>query len=340
MGSGHLHRVRQAARAPARADRRHQDARLRPARRSLPAACRGPGPVLPGLSLLGHAARRAGRAGRGVGVPDQPARQGQARPGCQPRDRGGLRVLLGPAATGRVRLPRDRARRPAAGLLAVRVGQRPDPGRGLLGAAAGLRQGGPGLHGGRHRALPGHRRPARQGPAPRRQPPKPARRQPPKPARHRRAPDRGRAVPAHMGLRLVVRGHRGDHPALQPGPSLRLLERRRDPGPRRAPLGVRRIPAARPRLAGQARDPRAAPAADRVHRAPLAAGPDRRPRPAAALPVHRQQLLGDALALQRHRDADRLRRRRRRPGPDRAPRPSRAAFAPHGGPEYDGSPRP
>ena len=79
----------------------------------------------------------------------------------EPGHRGRVRVLLGPAADGQLRFPRDRLRRPAAGLLPVRAGPRPHQGRGLVGAPAGLRQGGSGLHGGRHRPLPGHRRHAR-----------------------------------------------------------------------------------------------------------------------------------------------------------------------------------
>ncbi len=58
-------------------------------------------------------------------------------------------------------------------------------------------------------------------------------------------PDEGRAAPADLGLRLVVRGHRRDHPALQPGSPVPVLERRRRPGPRRAPVGPRRDPPAR-----------------------------------------------------------------------------------------------
>ena len=45
--------------------------------------------------------------------------------GPGPGDRDRVRVLLGPAADGQLRLPRDRLRRPAAGLLAVRAGPRP-----------------------------------------------------------------------------------------------------------------------------------------------------------------------------------------------------------------------
>ena len=86
--------------------------------------------------------------------------------GASRGDRGRLRVLLGPAAAGRLRLPRDRVRGAAAGLLAVRAGPRARTqgrtGLRLVGAAAGLRQGGPGLHGGRHRHLPGPVQPARQ----------------------------------------------------------------------------------------------------------------------------------------------------------------------------------
>ena len=52
----------------------------------------------------------------------------------------------------------------------------------------------------------------------------------------RRPPGRGRAVPADLGLHLVVPGHRRDHPALQPGSSLLLLEQRRGPVARRAPV--------------------------------------------------------------------------------------------------------
>ena len=58
-------------------------------------------------------------------------------------------------------------------------------------------------------------------------------------------PDGRRAVPAGLGLRLVIRGHRRDHPALQPGPHVPVLERRRGPGPRRAPVGARPGPAVR-----------------------------------------------------------------------------------------------
>src|SRR5690348_18217274 len=52
-----------------------------------------------------------------------------------------LRLLLGPAADGQLRLPRDRVRRPAAGLLAVRAGAPQAAGGRVLGTAAGVRQG-------------------------------------------------------------------------------------------------------------------------------------------------------------------------------------------------------
>ena len=80
-------------------------------------------------------------------------------------------------------------------------------GRGLVGGSAGLRQGGPGLHGRRHRPLPGIagiRAAARARPAMPFEADRPT-------------PHPGGPVPVDLGLCLVVPGHRGDHPALQPG---------------------------------------------------------------------------------------------------------------------------
>ncbi len=103
--------------------------------------------------------------------------------------------------------------------------------------------------------------------------------------------------PADLGFRLVVSGYRPDHPALQPGPSLCLLERRRNPGARRPPDRDRPGQAVPDRVARQAPDDRDDGFADRVHRAEVAAGADRGAEPAAALPVDGQQLLGHAVAL-------------------------------------------
>ena len=304
VGSGHLHRVRQAGRQRARAGRGCQDRGFQPARRPLPAHRHGDRPALPRLPLAGDAGGRAGAAGRAFRFPGQPGCAGEVR-GLrafwgrpEPGHRGRVRVLLGPAADGQLRFPRDRLRRPAAGLFPVRAGPRPHQGRGLVGAPAGLRQGGSGLHGSRHRPLPGHRRHASRG-------------------SRRQAAHQGGPGPRDLGFCLVVPGHRGDHPALQPGPPVRLLERRRDPRPRRAPDRDRPDRAVLPRVARQAANDRDAAAADRVHRARLAAGPDRRAESAVAFRVHELELLGNVLALQRHGDADHLHRGHRRDGQDR-----------------------
>ncbi len=91
-------------------------------------------------------------------------RAGEAWSRSRPGDRRGVRVLLGPAADGRLRLPRDRVRGTAPGLLAVGAGSRPAEGCGLVGGSPGLRQGRPGLHRRRYRPLPDRHRPARESP--------------------------------------------------------------------------------------------------------------------------------------------------------------------------------
>ena len=65
----------------------------------------------------------------------------------------------------------------------------------------------------------------------------------------RQAAHQGGPGPLDLGFCLVVPGHRGDHPALQPGPSVRLLERRRDPRLWRAPDRGRPDQPVLPRLA-------------------------------------------------------------------------------------------
>ena len=121
LGPGHLHRVRPAAGAPARARGEHPRGRFQPARGPLPADRRPDRPHLPAGPQRGHPARGPGPAHRGVGGPGQPGRRLPARHRGRADDRRGLRALLGPAADDRLRLPRDRVRCPAAGLLAVRA---------------------------------------------------------------------------------------------------------------------------------------------------------------------------------------------------------------------------
>ena len=132
---GHLHRVRQAAVPAARADRgrarrpgstcsaitsrspsacsrRSSGCSRRPPRCCSSRRCRPRVSVFPVVS--GRV--RADRAGDGTA------------------DRVRLRLLLGPAADDRLRLPRDRARRAAARVLAVRAGPRPPVAAIALGA--------------------------------------------------------------------------------------------------------------------------------------------------------------------------------------------------------------
>ncbi len=86
-----------------------------------------------------------------VGLPRGGGRVRFHRAEHRPADRVRLRLLLGPAADDRLRLPRDRPRRAAARVLCLRAGP-PPPGRGdRVGGAAGVREGGPGLHRGRDR---------------------------------------------------------------------------------------------------------------------------------------------------------------------------------------------
>ncbi len=176
---------------------------VQPARRPLLADHRADRAVLPDRAVPGHAARRAGLPDRGVCAPGHLGRGRQARPPCGRRHRRGLRVLLGPAADDQLRLPRDRVRGTAARVLAVGAGPRADPGGGGLGPAAGLRQGGPGLYGGRDRHPDDHHQPAAR------------------PARPGR--DLRRRTAHRVGRALVGAGHHDDHPALQRGPSLPVL---------------------------------------------------------------------------------------------------------------------
>ena len=97
-------------------------------------------------AVAGHLAGGPGRADRGIRAPGDlgRGREAGAQGGCGHRGR--VRALLGPAADDRLRLPRDRLRPAAAGLLAGRADPRPLPQRGAVGAAAGVRQGRPGVH--------------------------------------------------------------------------------------------------------------------------------------------------------------------------------------------------
>ena len=290
LGPGHLHRVRQAAGAPARAGSEHPRHRVQPVRRPLPADRRADRPAVPDLSQRGHPAGGAGLPDRGIGDPGEPGGRGPAGHRGGADDRRRLRSVLGPGADDRFRLPRDRVRRPAAGLLAVRAAARPDPGRRAVGAAAGLRQGGSGLH--RRRAGPG-------GDA--------EQRQPPRRAGHRPRPGvLGRAAADLLGLLLVRAGHHRDHPALQRRPRLPVLDRWRRGQPGRARRAGRGTQPAWRVLAGQAAHHTAHPAAGRVPGPGLPARPHRAAQPGAALRVDQQHVLGRRVPLQRDRDADRV----------------------------------
>ena len=106
------------------------------------------------------------------------------------------------------------------------------PGRGGLGPAAGVRQGGPGLHGRRDRHPDDHHEPARAGAA-------------------RPGPRSSGGRTAHrVGTGLVRPGHHGDHPALQRAASVPVLGRRRDAEPGRAHLGAVGCSPSSPLLAG------------------------------------------------------------------------------------------
>ena len=260
---------------------------------------------------------------RGVGVPGGHGGLRADRAGDGAADRLRLRLLLGPAADDLLRLPRDRPGRAAARVLAVGAGPPPARGGDRLGGAAGVRQGGPGVHRRRDRRccspaaalFPGCCRPVRvAGPGSAR---------PAWLAAARRDRAVGRAVPRGVGPVLVgVRDHR-DHPALQPAPRLLLLEERRR---RRRRAGLLRRHPARPdgaRLAGQAGDGRAAAAADRVRRARLAGRAARAAQPGAAVHLDQPGVLGHRLALQRDAHADPVHRR----GRGHRPLAARAALA-------------
>ncbi len=269
LGPGHLHRVRQATGAPARPDSEHPRRRVQPVRRPFPADRRADRPAVPDLPQPGHPAGGAGLPDRRVGDPGEPGGRGPAGHRGGPDDRRRLRPVLGPGPDDRFRLPRDRVRRPTAGLLAVRAAARPDPGRHGVGAAAGLRQGGSRLH--RRRAGPvadteQHQPPRRAGHRPRRG-------------------VVGRAAADLLGPLLVRAGHHRDHPALQHRPRLPVLDRWRRGQPGRARRAGCGTQPARRVLAGQAAHHAAHPAAGRVSRAGLPARPHRAAQPGAALRV-------------------------------------------------------
>ena len=168
--------------------------------------------------------------------------------------------------------------------LSALVRRRPRRGR-AVGAAAGVRQGGPGVHGGRDR--PGHDRlgpglgrrqadgPPTRGLAARRYGPASGRR----PAAARpgcRGPGVGPGRCCwRLGPGLVGAGDRGDHPALQPDAPLPVLERRGSGRPRRRTLGGRRWRTSSPRPAREAVDHVPDPAARGVPRAAVPARADR-----------------------------------------------------------------
>ena len=108
-------------------------------------------PRVPALPQRGHPAGGPGPADRGLGHPGEPRGRGPARHRGRADDRRRVRVLLGPPADDRLRLPRDRVRGPVGGLLPVRAVAGQAPRRGGVGAATGVREGGPGLHGRGHR---------------------------------------------------------------------------------------------------------------------------------------------------------------------------------------------
>ncbi len=328
LGPGHLHRVRQAAVAAAGADRGRPRARVQPARRSLPGRPGGAGAVLPAVPLARHPAVLPGAADRAVGVPGHRGRVSAPRTAERTDDRVRLRLLLGPAADDRLRLPRDRARGAAARVLALGAGPRPGARDRAVGPAAGVHQGRPGFHGRRDRraaALRRRPRPRRRVTASR-------------PARKHRL---GRAA-VRLGAGLVGAGHHGDHSALQPAARVLLLEGRRRRRQRQGLLPRRAGGADGDRLAGQAADRGHAAAADRVRGPRLAARAGRAAEPGAQVRLHQPGLLGHQLALQRHPDADPVHRRRRRArplagrgfrpraGPARRPAGRASATAPSG----------
>src|SRR3984885_10778304 len=186
-------------------------------------------------------------------------------------------------------VPVSRAAADKLGTGAVRAGPGPDAGGGVVGSAAGLRQGGPGVHARRHRAAHGDRVQAAAG----------------------------RDVPCDLGPGLVLPGHHRDHPALQPDGSLPVLDRRRHGQPGWRPfLGQRGDQPAGHRVGDQGADARADLAAHGLPSAPVTARARRPAQPRVAFRRDKQLLLGHCLALQRDRDADRLHRRNRRDSPD------------------------
>ncbi len=120
-------------------------------------------PVVQAATVLLGPASEGGQVGSAAGGWVGPAAGGWVGAGERgsPGDRVRLRLLLGPAADDRLRLPRDRLRGAAPGVLVVGPRARPGARDDLLGAADGLGQGGPGLH---HR---GDRRPDVAGERPR-----------------------------------------------------------------------------------------------------------------------------------------------------------------------------